>query len=467
MRSIVIVGGGASGWSSAVALSSLSDTEVTLICDSSAATIGVGESTLPHLDLFHRTFGVNTDALLESVRGTPKFTIEFKDFVNGSTWYHPFSRGYLEETILARDIPKWLNSSQSLSSFVGQNFRAQSLRDSKFYAKLSDTSPKLASNESGLHLDSMLYGKYLKETALNKNVTYIDTSVDDVIISDNNVSSLILNNDTSITADIFIDCTGFNRTLISKLDGCNKLHIGDILKCDTALATQLPYIDRDVQEINSTSCTALSSGWVWQVPLADRIGIGYVHSSEFQDIDTATNEFKEYLSSDLGYNTNDINLKTVPFDTGRLENSWIGNTVAIGLSSGFIEPLESTGIALTHLSLMKLTNILSVDAKSKYIERSRDKFNKSTGDVFDEIKTFIEFHYLLSDRDDSQFWNHVASVEFGPEHNNIIETYTNNYYEFRKGDSLAEAQRCVGDTSIFSPASYLLMLIGYRIYPNL
>jgi tryptophan halogenase len=253
------------------------------------------------------------------------------------------------------------------------------------------------------HLDAGLFGEYLKGAAKENGVAHIVDTINDVNLGeDGSIKSLSLDNGEDLAADLFVDCSGFAALLINK-------HLGDPFKSykkylfnDSAIAIRMPYVNKELEMNSYTNCTALSSGWVWNVPLYNRIGRGYVYCSDYQGADEAEFEFRQLLGEDR---VKDFDTRHLKIRHGRQENPWTKNCVAIGLSAGFIEPLESTAIQITQMGIELLTRMLSDG--NRYGNTERKLYNFSMNSLFKHVRDFLVIHYTLTSRDDTAYWRDV------------------------------------------------------------
>lgn len=244
-----------------------------------------------------------------------------------------------------------------------------------------------------------------------RGVKHILSDVKKVNVDDNGVSELILDDGTVITSDLYIDCTGWKSLLLGQALKEPFESYNDIIPNNRAWAVQIPYVDREKELEPYTNCTAINNGWVWNIPLWTRIGTGYVYSDKFISKEDALEEFKNYLKSDKmtvpnkERITDDLKFKDIEMRIGIHERTWVKNVVAIGLSAGFIEPLESNGLFTVHEFLLKLVNSIN---KEKVNQWEADLYNKATHIMFDGFAKFVSLHYLLSQRDDTEYWREIS-----------------------------------------------------------
>lgn len=437
---IIIIGAGTAGYSAAAALSMHTKLNISLIEPTQLPTIGVGESTIPMMHIFHKKFKLFSDLKwLEKSNGSMKFTIMFRNFMKDSrTWIHPFDEFEHLNKIHLLDNTH-LNNYQ-LTSEICYN---QQLNNKGFHPNNEELS-----HLGAYHFDAGLYVQELKKVALSRNVKIYNNQVIQINQNKNITESIMLDDQTTLTADLYIDCTGFKNILFEKLDS-KFTPFTDRLFCDKALAVKLPYVDEKEQKINATLCHALGNGWVWHTPLEDCIAVGYVFSSTHTSQDSATLEFKDYLHSKYGYDTKDIEFKLVHYRSGMLKDGWIGNNIAIGLSSFFIEPIESTGIGLFQAQILQLYTILNANMESAM--NYKNTYNKNTRQAILAVKKFVEMHYTLSDRRDTQFWKDATDIKLDKEQEEIM-------YLYEKGDF--ESLIDLKFDGMFSSYNFLIMLLG-------
>lgn len=462
-KKIVIVGGGTAGWSAAALLSTIKGIELSIIEPTDDNIIGVGESTLPHINKFHAEAGLNLLSMdwLDEVDGTLKFSIEFDKFTSKGKWIHPFfsATGSDESTIRNISTNKLeIGESETQSDFVTNHFSLANRKNKKFYS-LEDSKKDPILSSVGYHLDSIKYGRVIKKRVLeHRDVSFFDKKIVNIKTNDSKIEEIVLSDGTKIFADLFIDCTGFRSVLMNETDS-KWMSFDDRLFCNRSIATQLPYLNKDNQQKNTTYCHALSSGWVWNVPLQSRIGTGYVFSDKYLDDEQATHEFKSHLVNIYGYNYNEINTRVVPFRVGMWDKGWNKNVVSIGLSSFFIEPLESTGIALFHSELMQLKQLLLMNIPNKRkIKNYNMYYNHSILDTLE----FVEMHYSLTDRTDTKFWKDYNNHPLSEYQKEMLRQHTSKDVIFDR-KSMADFNM---RHSFFSSESYTLMFLGYGILPN-
>ncbi len=382
IKTITIVGGGSSGWMTALALSKIPGLSITLIETSDIPIIGVGESTNLTMRGFNEFVGEFDESLfMKASNATYKLAIRFQNFnAAGDEFFHPFGGGNLKKKIYFKNKAQNLHPEYHIAA------------KKYFFSKKATYS---------YHLDAGLYGAYLKGKCIKKGVRHVVDEIIDVKLSDDGeIQYLDTKAHGKIKSDLFIDCSGFRSILLGKAVQEPFVDSGKYLINDRALAVRVPYNDRKTELHPYTNCCALSAGWAWTIPLWNRRGIGYVYSSQFISDEKAETELRQYLQIDA--NTA-LDINRVKIRVGRHERAWVKNCVALGLSYGFLEPLESTGLSLTQSAIFDLVSALTAGGTS--IERAI--FNENQKQKFDRTRDFILAHFVLTQREDTPYWKHV------------------------------------------------------------
>jgi len=265
------------------------------------------------------------------------------------------------------------------------------------------------------HFDATKFGLWLKNNYCKK-IKHILDDVVSIEQDENGIKSL----NNKYKADLYIDCTGFKSLLLDKTLKEPFESYSDMLPNDSAWATRIQYKDKEKELVPYTNCTAIENGWVWNIPLWSRIGTGYVYSSKFVDDDTALKEFKKHLGQE------ELEFKNIKMRVGIHNRLWVKNVVAIGLSAGFIEPLESNGLYTVHEFLTKLVLNLQRDKISQW---DRDNFNFQCKHMFKEFSEFVGLHYALSHRDDTEYWKHCLNKTW---ENNLINLEHRSFSGFKE-----------------------------------
>lgn len=440
VNNVVILGGGTAGWMTAAALSKvLSNVKVTLVESEQIGTIGVGEATIPTMQFFNGLLDLDSHTFLKHTRGTYKLGIQFENWAaQEHSYFHAF--GSTGRSLWAAGFHDFWRKGLELG--ISDNFSAYNIE------AVAAGANRFAQSKNGLnyafHLDSSLYAKLLRSVAEKQGVTRIEGKVAKVNCEAGTgfISSLLLESGEHVAGDLFVDCSGFKGLLINETLKVPFNDYGQWLKCDRAWAVQTKTSNTPVPYTRSI---AHDSGWQWRIPLQHRMGNGIVYSSQYMDDDTAR---ERLLSTVEGEPITEPRL--IGFKTGHREQLWHKNCVAIGLSGGFIEPLESTAIHLIQQGILRLIKLFP----SQGIEQlDIDEFNKSGMSDYQQIRDFIVLHYCQTQRDDSDFWRYCKQME-------IPESLQERMSLFRK-----TGRFIVRHEEIFVD-SWLQVMIGQGLIPE-
>lgn len=400
IRNIVIAGGGTAGWMSAAALAKLlgKDFNITLIESDEIGTVGVGEAAIPTLPTFHRLLGIDEQAFMRATHATFKLGISFENWrAPEKNYLHGFGR--VGKECWAGEFQHfWLHGLRQDIHYPFEQYcyEIQAAKANKFALTKNH-----ALNYS-YHLDATLYAKFLRNFSEALGVTRIEGKITQVNKSEHNgeITSLTLDSGQKISGQLFIDCTGFIGLLIEQA-----LHTGyedwsHWLPCDSAIAVQTESV---TEPIPYTRSIAHESGWQWRIPLQHRVGNGLVYCSKYLSDEDANTLLLNNIQGDTLTNP-----RVIKYRTGRRRKGWNKNCIAIGLSSGFIEPLESTSIHLIMSSILKLIRLFPFNGiSSAAVSEYNQQFNKE----LEHIRDFIVMHYHVTERDDSAFWRYCQDME--------------------------------------------------------
>jgi len=397
---IVVVGGGSAGWMTAAALvSGLGGRSVVEVVESEQiGIIGVGEATFPSIRDYNQLLGIDETEFLRATHGTYKLGIRFRDWLErGSDYFHTFGHfGNLfgSQTLWAQQ--RRVGHAESLALQCVPTVMAMKGR---FVLPDSDN----AQFKYAYQFDAVLYAAFLRELALKRGARHTNGRIVDVQRRvDGGVAALVLDDGRRIEGDLFIDCSGFSALLLGKTLDEPFVDYSHWLPVDSAWACPCERVGEDIAPY--TRATALEGGWAWRIPLQNRTGHGHVFSSRFIDAERAREQLMAQLDGPaLG------EPRLLRFTTGRRERFWVHNVVAIGLSAGFLEPLESTSIFLIQDGIGRL--MAQLTAARPLNESDLALFNEGSARRFARIRDFIILHYSLTRRRDSQLWRHVASME--------------------------------------------------------
>ncbi|TWX73859.1 tryptophan halogenase family protein [Colwellia sp. C1TZA3] len=443
IKKVVIAGGGTAGWMTAAALSKLmgKGIDVVLIESDEIPTVGVGEATIPTLHIFHQLLGINEQEFMAATNATFKLGISFENWRDISKDYiHSF--GFLGQGCWAAGFQHfWLKGrAKGLVSEIGDYVPEHlGARAGKFAV--------LANQElnHAYHLDAGLYAKFLRNLAEKHRTTRIEGKISQVNLNKETgyISSITLASDKIIEGDLFIDCTGFQGLLIEGALNTGYEDWSHILPCDSAVAVQTKMVRKPVPY---TRAIARDSGWQWQIPLQNRTGNGLVFCSKYMTDEEAKQTLLANVQGEL---LNEP--RVIKYKTGTRRKHWNKNCVAIGLSSGFIEPLESTGIHLFQKAIVRLLQMFP----SQGINQSDvDEFNSQARTEVDNIKDFIILHYHLTERTDSPFWRYCKNME-------IPETLKHRMSLFKEsGQVFKKAEELFGETS------WIQVMMGQGLMPE-
>ena len=357
-KRVVIVGGGSSGWIAAAYLDAalnqpdMKVADITLVESPDVPRIGVGEATIPSINHILAVIGIDEVELLKRADCTFKQAIKYVNWVggNGDAYYHAFGRQRSEP--LDDSARNWLKSNRSLP--FSETISAQPVLCEAGYA------PRGLPGEPGqlqftyaFHMNALKFADYLCEIATSRGVKHYTDHVTEVEMTENgDIEAVRTRNGLRLQGDLFIDSTGFAALLIEKQLGVDWVDCSQWLLCDRATTIHVPYELHYPGYVRPyTTATALSAGWVWEIPLREKRSLGYVHSSAFISDDQAEQELRAFE----GQHAESLDTRIVPFKVGHRKKAWVRNCVAIGLSGGFIEPLESTGLYLSDLATVMLS----------------------------------------------------------------------------------------------------------------
>ena len=471
-KKVVIVGGGTAGWMTASHLKkALPGIDITLIESSNIKTVGVGEATFSTVKLFFDFLGLDESEWMPSCNGSYKLAIKFVNWrAAGGHFYHPFQR---YEVIDGFNMGEWwLKLKRHEEPFDYSCFLIPGMCDTQrsprfldgtvfddkvqeyFTVELRGKKNILAEHKVqypyAYHFDAGLLAAFLKDYATQRGVRQVVDDVAEVKLrEDGSIDHLVTREHGTLEGDLYVDCTGFRGLLINQTLGEPFQSFSESLLCDRAIAMQVPR-DIAVHGINPfTTATALSAGWVWNIPLYGRIGTGYVYSSKFITPEAAEAEFRAHL----GPSAEGVRASHITMRIGRNRNSWVKNCVAIGLASGFVEPLESTGIFFIQHGIEELVNHFPGHGFDESTMRS---YNRVVGDCIDGVRDFLILHYRASDRTDTDFWKATKSLKLPDE---LAERFA--LWRTRLPNARNINPRYHG----FESYSYSVMLLGLNYQP--
>jgi tryptophan halogenase len=450
IRRIVIVGGGTAGWMTAAPLAQrLGKTcEVILVESPEIGTIGVGEATLPTIRMYNQALGLDGADFVKKTQATFKVGIEFCDWGGvGKRFFHgfgdfgpPFS-GYSAHL-------GWLRLAREFNAMPAmENWSVSSLmaRLNKFTPP-SNAQPAVTDAFSyGFQFDAGLYASYLREYALARGATRIEGTIESVQQHPETgfVTGVTLRDGRTVEGDFFVDCSGFKGLLIEGTLAAGYEDWSHYLPCNSAQAVPCARVDPLTPYTRST---AKDAGWLWRIPLQHRTGNGHVYSNAF----TTDERARDTLLAGLDGAALD-DPRQLRFVTGRRKKSWVKNVLAVGLSAGFVEPLESTSIHLIETGVGKLIELFPDRACRPELA---DEYNRYMCGRYESVRDFIILHYKLTAREDSEFWRYCANMA-------IPDSLAHQIELFRETGRVA-----ILDRDGFAEPSFVAMLMGLGVVPK-
>lgn len=406
IKSIVIVGGGTAGWITAgrIAAEHKSNNpagiKVTLIESPNISIIGVGEGTWPTMRKTLMKMGISETEFMRECDATFKQGAKFAKWVDGTPndfYYHPLM---LPQGFNKVDLAPYWQTQFSHQSFSDAVCFQEQVCEHGLAPKLITTAEYASVANYAYHLNAGKFAEFLKNHCINKlGVTHILGDVIQVKPAENgDITAVTTAQQGDIAGDLFVDCTGFSSLLLGKHLQVPFIDRSDVLFIDTALAAQIPYENEDSPIASHTISTGQAAGWIWDIGLVHRRGTGYVYSSAHTTQDQAEQTLRDYIGSAA----KDISMRKIPITSGHRKLFWKNNCVAVGLSAGFLEPLEASAIVLVELSAEMIAEQLPPCKDLMAITAKR--FNETFLYRWDRIVDFLKLHYILSKRSDNDFW---------------------------------------------------------------
>lgn len=450
LRRVLIVGGGTAGWMTAASLGwalSPLPIEVVLVESEEIGTVGVGEATVPHIRFFNQRLGIDEADFMRRTNATFKLGIEFRDWARiGDSYIHPFGD-------FGRDIAglpfhqHWLRLARAgrVAGLEAFSLPILAARANRFAPASPDPAAIESTFSYAYQFDASLYAAYLRDYAEARGVKRIEGKVASVDRDGETglISAVRLESGAELAADLFVDCSGFRGLLIEGELQAGYEEWTHWLPCDRALAVPCahggplsPY----------TRATARGAGWQWQIPLQHRVGNGHVFSSAFTDTDSARDILMANLEGEALAEP-----KLLRFVTGKRKKSWVGNVVAIGLSAGFLEPLESTSIHLIQLAITKLIELLPTDG---WDALDAIEFNRAMDVEYERVRDFLILHYCATERSDTEFWNYCRTMP-------LPDSLIYKMQAFRERGTVVKYRE-----GTFLEPSWLAVYYGQRVLPE-
>lgn len=450
LKRIMIVGGGSAGWMSAALLARLFQGlyEINLVESEEIATIGVGEATIPAIKKFNELLGLDENEFLQRTQGSFKLGIQFNDWSKlGSSYIHGF--GVIGQNLeWLRCHQYWLRMLKKGTASDFSNFSintAAALQNKFMRAAPEMPDSPLAHIAHAFHFDAGLYARFLRGYAEDRGVKRREGKISNVSLNSETgfVESVTMSDGETIAADFFIDCSGFHGVIIE-----NALKTGyedwtHYLPCDRAIAVAC---ERSANFTPYTKSSARPAGWQWRIPLQHRTGNGHVYSSKFMDAYEAERILLANL--DGAAMTKPLHIR---FTAGKRKKIWNRNCVAVGLASGFLEPLESTSLHLIQSAVIRLVRLLP---DASFDQATIGEFNRQTDFEYERIRDFIILHYKATERDDTPFWRYCRDMEIPATLQRKWDLFAANGRVFREDDEL------------FTEESWIQVFLGQGVIPR-
>jgi len=421
--------------------------KISLVESEEIGTVGVGEATVPHIRFFNRTLGIDEADFMCRTKATFKLGIEFCDWGRvGDSYIHPF--GVFGEDI--DGVPfhhYWVRMTQAGQGHSIENYSLPiaAARLGRFSYPDTDANQIKSTFSYAYQFDAGLYAAYLRAFAESRGVKRVQGKIVEVMQQPENgfIDQVVLDSGEKISAELFVDCSGFRGVLIEQAlkAGYNKWT--DWLPCDRAVAVQCGTVGPVAPY---TRATARTAGWMWRIPLQHRVGNGHVYCSSFIDDDRATVALVNQLeSSPLA------EPKVIRFTTGKRRQQWLKNVVAIGLSAGFLEPLESTSIHLIQLAIGRL---LEFFPSREWNLNNAAEYNRLMDLEYERVRDFLVLHYHATERTDSEFWNYCRTMS-------VPDSLVQRMSLFRERGNVVNYR-----DGMFLDASWIAVYLGQRVIPQ-
>jgi tryptophan 7-halogenase len=450
IRKIVIVGGGTAGWMTAAALGKVlgrNYAEIIVVESDAIGTVGVGEATIPQINVFNRLLGINENDFVRRTKGSFKLGIQFVNWGQlGHSYFHPFGKYGIDMEGVSFHA-YWLRLyQQGLAPWIDEYcIQAKAAAGGKFMRPIDAGNSPLSDIAYAFHFDAGLYALFLREHAEKSGVVRHEGKITQVHqrSEDGFVEAVELEDGSRIDGELFIDCSGFHGLLIEQTLQTGYDDWSNWLPCNRAVAVPC----ESVADITPyTRSTAREAGWQWRIPLQHRIGNGYVYCSDYISDDEATAKLLGNLDGKALADP-----RYIKFTTGRRKKYWNKNVVAIGLSSGFMEPLESTSIWMIQAGIAQL---LGNFPDRNYHDVDRDRYNRMMKTITEETRDFLILHYKATERDDTPFWNYCRTMDIPDKLNEKMRVFLKTGRAFRENEEL------------FTETSWFSVMTGQLMKPS-
>ena len=450
LANVVIVGGGTAGWMAAAGLACKlqKQCKIRVVESAEIGIVGVGEATVPHIRYFNATLGIDEADFMRKTHATFKLGIEFRNWARlGDSYIHPF--GEFGRRLNGVDFHHYWLKLRALGEEQEDGLFDCSLP--VVAAKLGRFAPPVPDNSVmstfgyAYHFDATLYAPYLRAYAECRGVVRTEGKIVDVSLraADGFVESLTLESGERITADLFIDCSGFRGLLIEQALKAGYEDWTHWLPCDRAVAAPCETVEASVPYTRST---ARDAGWQWRIPLQHRLGNGYVYCSRFVSDEDAAATLKTNLEGRILAEP-----RFLRFVTGKRKKAWSKNCVAMGLAGGFLEPLESTSIYLVQAAI---TSLIELFPDKGFSPDDVDEFNRVMDFEYERVRDFLILHYHATERDDTPLWNYVRTMPIPESLEYKMKLFRDRGYVVKYKDGM------------FLDRSWQAVYLGQRVVPG-
>lgn len=447
IKNIVIVGGGTAGWMSAALLKKVLGpvVNITLVESEQIATVGVGEATIPPIQLVNSVLGLNEAEFLRETKASIKLAIKFENWYrDGESYFHTFGAAG-QSSAFCQFHHYWRRAfgHSDTKSLWDYDLNYLAATQGKF-AKLQTQDPRLEMPYA-YHFDASLYGKYLRKISEGLGVIRHEGMVQEVVLARDSgqVEKLQLASGETLAGDFFIDCSGFRALLLQKALGVGYQDWSHWLPCDTAVSVPSERFDKTLPYTRSI---AREAGWQWRIPLQHRNGNGFVYCSRFVSDDEASATLLNNLDS-KALDEPRINR----FRTGRARRQWHKNVLAVGLASGFLEPLESTSIHLIQSAVVRLLKYFPHHGIADSVVA---RYNRESELEYEQVRDFLILHYTLNDKQDSDFWRQMQNMALPDSLQYKLDVFGEQGLLLRDNNDL------------FAESSWLQVMLGQGLLPR-